>query len=104
MPGKHLKDIDDITGYWVVALGMWGAIINFVSRKKEKVSRTKKVLLFFFDVISSGGIAIVAYLLIDGFYQNELLAVGAAGVMAHMGTRAFYILEQVISQKLGVKL
>ncbi len=101
---KHLEDLDDIA-YWAVTfLGLWGATMNFAKRKIKGYSLLKKIFLFIFDNITSGGISIITYLLVYGYWHDEILAVGFSGVFAYQGTRAFYVLEQIISQKLGVKL
>jgi len=104
MPHKNLNDLDFFTNFVVLLAGIWGAFMNYFSRKLEKYTLIKRILLFLFDMISSAGIAIMVYLLVMGYYDNELLAVGLAGFFAHLGTRTFYILEQIITQKLGVKL
>jgi len=104
MPHKDLNNIPHFDGVVVMLLGLWGAIMNFVKRKSKQYSTTKKVSLFIIDMLTSGGIAILTYLIIMGYTDNAYLAVGIAGVLAHQGTRAFYILEQIVEQKLGVKL
>jgi len=104
MPHRNLNDLDDFTNIVVLFAGIWGAFINYFSRKVDKYTLLKRVLLFSFDMISSSGIAIMIYLLVMGYYDNELIAVGLSGFFAHLGTRSFYIIEQIVTQKMGVKL
>ena len=104
MPHKHLDNMPEFNSIFVLLLGIWGAIMNYVKRKSKEYSIIKKIGFFILDVLTSGGIAIITYLVIYGYTGNEYISVGVSGVFAHMGTRAFYIFEQVISQKLGVKL
>jgi len=82
--------------------------MNYFKRKTHEYSKLKKLSLFAFDTISSAGIAIITFLIIQGWTHNEILAVGLSGFFAHQGTRAFYTMEQIITkvveQKLNVKL
>ena len=104
MPHKHLDNMPEINSIFVLLLGIWGAIMNYVKRKSKNYNIIKKIGFFILDVLTSGGIAIITYLVIYGYTGNEYISVGISGVFAHMGTRAFYIFEQVITQKLGIKL
>jgi len=108
VPYKNLKDIDHITDYAILLVGVWGAFMNYFKRKTHEYSKLKKLSLFAFDTISSAGIAIITFLIIQGWTHNEILAVGLSGFFAHQGTRAFYTMEQIITkvveQKLNVKL
>jgi len=104
VPHKDLNNIPHFDGIIVMLLGLWGAIMNFLKRKQSEYSLLRKVSLFVVDVLTSGGIAIVTYLVVFGYTENAYLSVGISGVLAHQGTRAFYILEQIIEKKAGVKL
>jgi len=108
LPKEHLQDIDHVADLSILIVGVWGAIMNFFKRDIKDYSWKRKIFLFLFDIISSAGIAIIVFLIIQGYYHNELLAVGLAGFFAHQGTRAFYYMEhivsQVIKQKLHIKL
>lgn len=104
MPHKNLNEIPDIDGIAVMLIGLWGAIMNYFKRKHRGYKLVNKLGFFVLDILTSGGIAVITYLVLEGYFENAYISVGVAGVFAHQGTRAFYILEQVISQKLGVKL
>jgi len=104
MPHKHLDNMPEFNSIFVLLLGIWGAIMNYVKRKNKDYNIIKKIGFFILDILTSGGIAIITYLVIYGYTGNDYISVGVSGVFAHMGTRAFYIFEQVITQKLGVKL
>jgi len=104
MPHKDLNNIPHLDLIALFLIGIWGAIMNYTRRVTKEYSLIKKVLLFFLDAFTSGGIAVFSYLIIVGYLDNIYLAVGISGVLAHQGTRSFYILEQVVTQKLGVKL
>jgi len=104
MPHRDLNNIPHLDVIALFFIGLWGAIMNFTKRVLKEYSLIKKISLFLLDVFTSGGIAIFSYLIIVGYLNNIYLAIGISGVLAHQGTRSFYILEQIVSQKLGVKL
>jgi len=104
VPYKSLNDVPEFNSLFVVLLGVWGAIMNYLKRKNDKYTLVKKVGFFVLDVLTSGGISIVTYLVVYGYTGNEFLSVGISGVFAHLGTRAFYIFEQIIVQKAGIRL
>ena len=105
MPYRNFNDIPLITHIIVFLTGLWGAILNFM--KREELHRDmpvyKKVGFFIIDLISSGGIATITFLGCVGYGLNELIAVALSGIMAHQGTRAIYIFELVLAEKLNSK-
>lgn len=104
MPHRNLNDVPDFDGIFVVVLGVWGATMNYLKRKDKNYTFIRKLGLFALDILTSGGIAIITYLVVLGYTDNAVLSVGVSGVFAHLGTRGFYIFEQIVVQKLGVKL
>ena len=104
MPYKTLHEVPEFNSIFVLLLGVWGAILNYMKRKHDKYTFIKKIGFFVLDALTSGGIAIVTYLVVYGYTNNEFLSVGISGVFAHMGTRAFYIFEQIVVQKAGIKV
>ena len=105
MPYRNFNDIPFITQIAVLLTGIWGALMNFVKRTEinKNMSLRKKVMYFFIDLISSGGIAIIIFLGAIGYGFNELLAVFFSGIFAHQGTRAIYLIELFIAEKLNSK-
>lgn len=109
MPHKeHLRDIDHVVDYAILIFGLWGAFMNYFKRDVKKYTLKKRIFLFTFDAISSAGIAIIIFLIVQGYSGNELLAVGLSGFFAHQGTRAFYYIEhtltKIIEQRLNIKI
>ena len=101
-----IKDIPIISYLIVLGLGIWGAILNYVKREEDDIDRTtmQKIGIFLLDLISSMGLSVVTFLGAVGVGANELIAVAIAGFVAHQGTRAIYLIELVIAEKLGSKL
>jgi len=105
MPYKNFNDIPLLTQIIVFLTGLWGAVMNFAKRTEidKNMPLSKKITYFFIDLVSSGGIAIIIFLGAVGYGFNELLAVFFSGIFAHQGTRAIYLIELFIAEKLHSK-
>ena len=103
MPYKNFNDIPVFTQVIVAIAGIWGAVINWVDRKRRGKTLFSKILFFSFDVFSTVGISIMVFLMLSGYGFNELFSVGCASFMAHYGTRSFYLIEVIIADKLKIE-
>jgi len=101
---ERFSDIPTVTYTVVFVVGMIGAVINFFRRELVGCSFMRKIFLFLFDALVSGLFAIIGFYATIGMGFNELLAIAASGIFAHQGTRAIYIIELVIAEKLGAKM
>jgi len=106
MPYKNLNDIPLFTQIIVFLSGLWGAIMNFLHRLEvmnENISLRRKIFFFVLDLLSSSGISVIVFLGAVGYGLNETIAVALSGIMAHQGTRAFFLIELFIAEKLKSK-
>lgn len=104
MPHNHSpEDISTFTMNIIFALGLIGAVLNFLKRKVRKLSLLKKLGLFAVDTLSSSTLAVISFYGVIGLGYNELLAIAVAGALSHQGTRAIYILELIVAEKFGGK-
>ncbi len=103
MPINNFSDMDHTASVIAIMAGMWGAILNFVKRDKREHSLTKTVLYFIFDMIVNIGITMLIYIGCIGYGLNDLLSVAIAGFLGHQGTRSFYIMELILTEKIGAK-
>ena len=101
-----IQDVPKLTYLVVLVLSLWGSILSFIQRSRDGLKRTltQKLIMFLTDLISTMGLSIVTFCGAVGFGLNELLAVGISGFVAHQGTRAIYLIELLIADKLGSKL
>jgi len=106
---KNFNDIPFISMIIVTIVGIWGGLMNYSKRlaiaeiKQQKLTLRKKIIHFFVDIISSAGIAIVIFIGLTGYGLNELIATAVAGIFAHQGTRAIYLIELAIAEKLNLE-
>ena len=100
---EQIKDIPQILYIIVFGLGIWGAILNFFKREEDNIDRntTQKVGIFLLDLVSSMGLSVITFISLLGLGFNELIAVAVSGWVAHQGTRAIYLVELIIADKLG---
>jgi len=102
---EQIKDIP-ITLYIIVfGFGIWGAILNYFKREQDGIDRTiaQKIGNFLLDMISSMGLSVLSFLSLIGLGFNEIVAVAFSGWIAHQGTRAVYLIELLIAEKVGSK-
>lgn len=98
-----ITDIPVVTYIIVLVIGLIGAVISFFRRDLSRLSWGKRVVFFLLDVLSSGFLAVLAFSAAYGLGVNELVAVAISGIFAHQGTRALYLVELLIAEKLGAK-
>jgi len=99
---NNFNEIPILTQIVVFAAGVWGAVINWVDRKKRGKTVMHKAGFFAFDVFATVGISIMVFLTLSGYGFNELFSVGCASFMAHYGTRSFYLIEVIIADKFNI--
>ena len=102
MPYSNLDEIPKHTSLFVAMLGIFGAIINY--HKRSKRSLIERISFFVTDMISSVMLSLTTFAVVISYSQNEILAIGASGYVAHQGTRLVFIIEQIIAKKFDIKL
>lgn len=100
MSYKNFSDIPFITQIIVGVIGILGAWSNYLRRDLKNLSLLQKIHLFLMDTMTSSVIAMIVFFSCVGYGLNEILSVGIAGAVAHQGTRALYILELLVLEKL----
>ena len=103
MPHNNFNDMDFTASTIAFITGIWGAILNFIKRDTKTHSITRKILIFIIDMIINVGITMLTYIGCVGYGFNDLISVAIAGFLGHQGTRSFYIMELIITEKVGAK-
>ena len=103
MPHNNFSDVNIVSTIIAFIAGVWGAVVSFFRRDVSNFSILKKVSLFFMDMFVNVGLTLLVYLGLIGYGLNELLAVAVSGFIGHQGTRSFYLIELIITEKLGAK-
>lgn len=84
-------------------LSFVGSIVNFLRRDFKGKSIPYKLAIFAVDAISSMSIGVMTFLIAQGYGLNEILSCGLASFFGHQGTRAVYLIEIIIAEKVGSK-
>lgn len=95
------NEIPILTYLIVFIVGFVGAVLNFFRRELKGTSAAKKIVFFFVDILSSGLLAVLGFYAATGMGLNELLSIAISGIFAHQGTRAIYLIELIICERLG---
>jgi len=103
MPHSNFNDMNIVATIVAGLAGIWGAVISFMRRDIKNFSLFRKVSLFFMDLFVNVGLTLLVYLGLIGYGINDLLAVAISGFIGHQGTRSFYLIELIITEKLGAK-
>ena len=102
MPYNNFNDIPILTQVAVFIAGVWGAVINWIDRNRRGKTMLNRFGYFVLDVFATVGISVMVFLVLIGHGYNELFSVGCSSFMAHYGTRSFYIMEVILSEKLKI--
>ena len=103
MPHNNFNDMNYTASLLALVAGVWGAVLNFIKRDNRTHSVLRKISTFIMDMVVNIGITMLIYIGCVGYGFNDLLSVAVAGFLGHQGTRSFYIMELIISEKLGAK-
>jgi len=103
MPHNNFNDVDGAATIIAVTAGAWGAILSFLRRDLREFSMYKKLTFFITDMFINVGITLLVYLGLIGYGINDVLSVAIGGFIGHQGTRSFYLIELIITEKLGAK-
>ncbi len=103
MPYNSFNDIDMMSTFIAFLAGIWGAVLNFLKRDMKTYSVLKKISIFLMDMLVNIGLTMLAYLGLIGYGVNDLVAVAISGAIGHQGTRSYYLIELIITEKLGAK-
>ena len=103
MPFNHFQDMDNTASIIAAVAGVWGAILNFARRDNKTHSFFRKLMFFMFDMTVNVGITMLIYVGCVGYGFNDLVSVAVAGFLGHQGTRSLYLMELIITEKLGAQ-
>ena len=102
MPHRDFRNLDKLPIIFVIAASILSGVLQFLQRK-QKFTIRQAIIRFFMDTATTLIIGISAYLAMVGYDLNNVLAAGISSLIAHNGTRAIFLAELVIADKLGSK-
>jgi hypothetical protein len=92
--------IETVYAYgWVVSLASWGGIATYVAKIKEGKCRFSIAELAG-EIFISGFVGMITYFLCHSAQMNDLLTSAFVGISGHMGSRAVFLFETLLSKKI----
>lgn len=91
-----------LTYAWVLALSMWGGIVNYISKIKSGDIARFNITELIGDIFVSGFTGLLTFWMCQAAGFGELLTAVFVGVSGHMGARMIGKLEQALSRKFAL--
>lgn len=91
-----------LTYAWVLALSMWGGIVNYISKIKSGDIARFNITELIGDIFVSGFTGLLTFWMCQAADFGELLTAVFVGVSGHMGARMIGKLEQALSRKFAL--
>ena len=102
MPHKDPGNYPLLTYIWVLALSIWGGVVNNIRKIKNGTLKRFSLAELVGDVFISGFIGVMTFYLCEYAAFNSLLTAFLVGITSHMGTKGLSVLEDLAAKKLGV--
>lgn len=96
MPEKDPLSYSLLTYAWVLALAMWGGVVNFIRRVREGSAHRFSFSELFGELATSGFIGIITFWMCEWSQINSLLSAALIGISGHMGSRSIFELEKFL--------
>lgn len=81
---------------YVSILSLAGGVTSYIRKRKAGLITKFNGLEFIGDMLISGFIGVLTYLVCKGVGLNEFLTAASIGVASHMGTRAIVFVEELL--------
>lgn len=102
MPEKDPTTYSLITYAWVFALSMWGGLAGYIRKVREGITTRFNLTELIGELMVSGFAGVITFFLgeLSGF--PVLLTAALCGIAGHMGSRALFQLERLLTKKFGL--
>lgn len=88
-----------ITYAWVIFLSGWGGVVSFINKVKKGESRACNFLELIGEVVTAGFAGVLTFWLCEAANINALITAAMVGISGHMGSRAIFMIEILITKK-----
>lgn len=85
-----------LTYAWVIFISLWAGIANYCKRIKYRESVPFSLAEFIGDITISGFVGVLTFFICESARINPMLSAAIIGISAHMGSRALFMLEQLL--------
>lgn len=87
-----------LTYAWVSGLAAIGGFVSFVQKVKLGYARAFNMIEFIGELVTSAFAGVITFWLCEASNVNPLATAALVGVTGHMGSRALYLLEQIVGK------
>lgn len=101
-PPHSPLDFSWLTYAWVAFVSTIGGIVNFWQKLKAGNARPFNIVELLGEIATSGFVGLITFWVCQAQGMDQLVTAPLVGISAHMGTRAIWMLEQVLTKKFGL--
>lgn len=90
-----------ITYLWVIFLASWGGAASYIRRYRMggKVFSLPELVG---ELCISGFVGVMTFYLCEASEINQIASAALIGITGHMGSRAIFLLEKIVSKRLKI--
>lgn len=89
-----------ITYLWVMGLSVGGGLVSYMHKLQLGVRRPFSLIEFIGELVTSGFTGVITYFLCESSGISPLLTAVFVGISGHMGSRALFLIERMIENRL----
>lgn len=98
-PEKDPFTFSVLTYLWVMALAMWGGVVNYLRKVRDGAVHSFSIIYFLGELFTSGFIGVLTFWLCEYSQLHPLLSAIFIGISGHMGSRAIFHFEGFLKQR-----
>ena len=88
-----------ITYLWVIIISALGGVVSFIRKIQGDHARPFNIAELIGEVVTSGFVGVITFWLCESSGVNPLLSAALIGVSGHMGSRALFMLENILKKR-----
>lgn len=103
MRGMEPKDPTSfslITYLWVMGLSVGGGLVSYMHKLQLGARRPFSIIEFIGELVTSGFTGVITFWLCTNSGISPLLTAVFVGISGHMGSRALFLIERMVENKL----
>lgn len=89
-----------ITYLWVMGLALGGGLVSYMHKLQLGIRRPFSIIEFIGELVTSGFTGVITFWLCESSGISPLMTAVFVGISGHMGSRALFIIERMIENKL----
>lgn len=100
MEPKDPTSFGMITYLWVMGLSVGGGLVSYMHKLQLGVRRPFSIIEFIGELVTSGFTGVITFWLCQNSGISPLLTAVFVGISGHMGSRALFLVERIIENKI----